>query len=202
MRSILVVTLVAATTIASGARADEQVGSCPDASACSELFGDSVDHEENREQRESLLARVSVGRYCITVIHSTDWKVARRIHFAELELEDTEVPEEGEPVAFFELLEAPEGTGCDTTTYALQVDDSIGADARILAILEDVVLIELDERLAFILPEGSESPAWRMVWKSPWVMPRLPGVRGVSTGSSSRRNIRKPKYNRRKRKKR
>ena len=92
-----------------------------------------------------------------------------------------------------------EGVDCPTGLYALKVDDSMGEDGRIIAILPDLLVIELQGSLHYLPMDPRDKPVWRLIWRSPWKVMRLPGQRsstGSSRSSSSSRSHRSSRSNR------
>jgi hypothetical protein len=57
--------------------------------------------------------------------------------------------------------------GCPDGLYAVGVDDALGAGAHVLAVLDrDVMLVEADGRLGYLLAERAPAPLWRLSWDS------------------------------------
>jgi hypothetical protein len=158
-------------------------------STCSQLFGDEEEREQNMEHRKKLLMSVRVGDYCIEVLHSADWEAPEEIEYIGLELIETIIDEESEPQALVQVSDEIDELECDPGTYIVEVDDSIGEEARILAILQDFVLIEENDELKFLKTEEAGSPVWRMIWKSSWKLLKTP---------DSSRKVRSPSRRRRK----
>lgn len=143
-------------------------------SACSQLFGEEDEHEQNMRHRKKLLISVREGEYCIEVLHSADWEAPEEIDYIGLELIETIVDEESEPQALVQVFNEIDDLECDPGIYVVGVDDSIGEEARVLAILQDFVLIEEKGELKFLKTDDSVKPVWRMIWKSSWKLPKTP----------------------------
>lgn len=137
-------------------------------SDCPALFQEADERRENAEERRAVLEYVQGSPEAIVVVHSADWDDAQRISIDGLTLAATELRPEGW-VAIFELGEALERTGCALGRYVLHVDDGIAKDTHVLAILDDVVLVEHEGELRFITTRGS-TPRISLVWSSPWAI--------------------------------
>jgi hypothetical protein len=199
---VAVFLLLGAPTIpAEGSDNDHDDGSwvirAKPAQECPELFGDRREHDENRVSRENSLEEVECLDNFINLVHSTDWTRPRRVSFEGLELVDTSTKETDEPVAVFRLDESVDEIECEPGLYLVRVDDSIGEDARVLAILENVVLIEWENDLGFLQIEGTQAPRWRTIWRSSWKLPRMPDSSRYRKGRSSHRNYSRRKGRRR-----
>lgn len=73
-------------------------------------------------------------------------------------------------VAHVELGEAYREL-CQPGVYEVSVDDSLGQDARVYAVLEEGMLIESRDSLAFlVLDDGPKPPAMRMIWRSAYAI--------------------------------
>jgi len=168
-------------------------------SACSQLFGDEEEREQNMKHRKKLLMSVREGEYCIEVLHSTDWETPEEIEYIGLELVETVIDEESEPHALVYVSEEIDELGCDPGNYVVEVDDSIGEEARVLAILQDLVLIEENEDLKFLKTEEAGNPVWRMIWKSSWKLLKTPDSSRKAHHPSRRRrkHTRPPRRGRR-----
>ena len=152
------------------------------------------------KHRKKLLMSVREGKYCIEVLHSADWEAPEEIEYIGLELIQTLVDEESEPQALVLVSDEIDELQCDTGTYVVEVDDSIGEEACILAILRDFVLIEENDELRFLKTEDAVNPVWRMIWKSSWKLLKTPDSgRSVRHPSRRKRKHRKPSRRRRRR---
>ncbi len=90
---------------------------------------------------------------------------------------------------------------CEPGVYEVTVDDSLGQDARVYAMLEEGMLIESGDRLAFlVLDDGPKMPSMRMIWRSAYA------IEFESTASSSKvkksKSKAKPKTKKKKRRRR
>ena len=166
---------------------------------CPALFGDEESQKLNAEERESCLDSIEVCDYTINLLHHGDWTEPTPISLTGLELEDIDCPEglddeEGscESMVHLRLTEEMEGVDCPTGLYSLHVDDSLGEDGRVIAILPNLLLMELQGRLHYLPMDSFQKPIWRIIWRSPWKLMRLPGQRSSSSGRANthRRNSR------------
>ena len=156
-------------------------------SACPRLFGDEETREENRELREECLGKVRCCEFTIDLVHNCDFEEPEQTSYTGLELIGTIVEKDEQAVALFRIEEGFENLDCPSGTYALRVDDSIGEQCAILAILPDTVLIDEDGQLKFLLVEEAKEPVWRLIWRSGWKVLKMPS----SSGSSGRRRRRR-----------
>jgi hypothetical protein len=179
---------------------NDNIDQAEPSSACRQLFGDAKEHEDNRKHRKKLLMSVREGEYCIEVLHSADWEVPEEIEYAGLELIKTLADEESDPQALVYVSDEIDELQCDPGVYIVGVDDSIGEEARILAILRDFVLIEENDELRFLKTEDAGNPVWRMIWKSSWKLLKTPdSSKSVRHPSRRRRRHTKPPRRRRRR---
>lgn len=162
---------------------------------CEALFGDYDTWKQNTV-RQALISRVEQRDGEVELMHSAQWLRIREYDFDGLELLDTRphhpAPQlKGPPTGWLvaELDEAlAEEAECPAGRYALSTSQSIGPYIRILAVLDDMVLIEHQRALGFVMTEAHAPPKWRLVWKSPFLLPRPSmGTSAVSSGSGAGR---------------
>jgi len=157
---------------------------------CEPVFGDADAHAENRAHRQLAELEVEPGEHDVSVNHSTDWHAPTPLDLDELELVETW--SEGGAVHALVYLDASfEEQGCDEGHYLIEPDDAIGAEARVLAVLEDVVLLEHGGELRYLRVDGVELPEWRMLWHSPWVMVEPPDYGKVKRSRAQPRSAAK-----------
>jgi len=188
-RPVLVVTLLTSSL------APAADGALP-AEACPEVFGTTQVHESNEADRQRKLDELDQAAHTIDLVHTGAWEEPERIRYRGLELVGTRLNEDEEPVALVRVDPEEGELECRPGLYRLEVDDSIGADAAVLAVLDDVLLVEADGDLRFLKTEQAEQPVFRMIWRSEWKLLRLPGER-----ISTRRARRSPRHRRRRRRK-
>jgi hypothetical protein len=136
---------------------------------CSTIFGDASSRAEHRAHRREALKFIDVSSYLISIVHTADWSEPKIISFAGVELIGTEV-DAGPARAFVEVDPELGGFGCEPGVYVLRVDDELGADSSVLAILESAVLIEHQNVLRFIPTPSVQPPSFSMVWESTFSM--------------------------------
>lgn len=146
-----------------------------DVSDCDAVFGDENIWGENADYRASRLHTFHQARHGLEIQHSVArWSrpVPLRmtgLDFVGVELVETEDEHDAstaeELVALVELSE-PLDSRCKPGVYAVSADDSLGRDARVLAVAEYGVLIEQQGRLALFQKPGEARPPVRMVWRS------------------------------------
>ena len=148
------------------------------AAACPQLFGDNQAHAENEDRRERYLDSILEATHTINLVHSSGWSQPDRIRFKGLKLVETQHSEEAGRVAAVRVKESVGSIDCDPGLYWLGVDDSLGKHHSVLAILDGVVLLTNGEDLLFLLAAQYDAPVFRMIWRSTWKMPILPGHSG------------------------
>ncbi len=177
-----------------------------DARECPALFGDRESREDNAEKRKSCLDSVRVSKYTISLIHHCDWTEPQYVHLTGLDLEnidcpaglDEEAPDDCDPVAHLRLVEEMDAVECKPGVYSLRVDDNLGEDGRVLAILPDLILTEFQGCLYYLPLDPMARPVWRIIWRSPWKILRLPDRRtNTRTSRRSHRSKHRSRYKRR-----
>jgi hypothetical protein len=141
--------------------------------ACPAIFGDDTVERRNRTRRRALLRDVTaLSNGIVEVTHSATWGRPEWIGYDGLELESVE-DDACVPFAVFEVETGLPGIECEPGRYAVTVDDGLGRGVRVLAIVEDVVLLDSAGTLGYAASiEHHDDVAWRMVWRSPFLMPR------------------------------
>lgn len=142
------------------------------ASSCPEVFGDEADYRRNQSRREDHLEDVDPDGYFIT--HDSDWIEPIPIEPLDLHLVATETQGDCAPYAIVDLRPGEETIDCEPGLYAVEVDASLGRDARVLAIFDDILLIENRGDLQYVMTDLAVEPQWRMVWHPPWKFTRPP----------------------------
>ncbi len=200
-RRQLVKVLIGFTLLGPGAAAAQSIApqQARPASACPELFGSRGERADNAEQRRELLDSVRQADYTIDLTHSCDWSAPERIHFEGLELIGTRQAPDQDRVAVIRLEEELGERACEPGLYRLRVDDCIGEQVSVLAVLRDVVLLERGGDLCFLKTRAVEQPVFRMIWRSPWTLLKLPGPGKTTTKAKRRRRTTKRKLRRKRR---
>lgn len=144
------------------------LASAHSASDCEALLGDAQARTGNAQRREATLEEVDRGPHAIDIVHSGDWVEPRPIDFRELEDLQTVVVDECAPLAFADLTIERLRLDCPAGPYRLEVDDSLGPTTRIVAILDQIVLVEHNDELRYLATEDAAEPVWRMIWHPPW----------------------------------
>ncbi|MBN2496338.1 MAG: hypothetical protein JXR96_17220 [Deltaproteobacteria bacterium] len=168
-----------------GLAASAEAGPLHDRTDCQRLFGDQARIERNRAERHAELSSVQEGSFAIQVVHSVDWSRPASVEFDGLQLVETYLGPGRQPTAVFELSEDLAPPGCQPGLYALRKDDAIGKRCQVLAVLHDLVLLEVEGQLGYVLEDDEPEPIWRLIWRSPWKLIRLPGERRSSSGRRS-----------------
>jgi hypothetical protein len=136
---------------------------------CAEVFGDESAVSENRELRERRLNFIIDSGEDVLLDHSHRWADPKPVEIRSLEVIETSTDAS---TAWVEFYPSQEQIECEDGVYALSVDDSLGPDGRVLAVLRDALLIELDGELWYALPEDGVAPDFRLAWSSRFVLPR------------------------------
>jgi len=175
---LLALTTLSITTTALAAETEPSaIGS----ESCPRLFGDAATRAESRARRHGRLVWVLDDGEDVFVVHSTDWVPPVPIRFAGLTLLDA-----GPTSARIRVDEALSSPGCPAGTYVLEPDASVGPRARVLAVLDGLLLLEVKEQLRVLVAEGRPARGWRLVWRSDWHV-RRPSRTTSSTTSTIRR---------------
>jgi hypothetical protein len=149
------------------------------ASQCPQVFGDGLSQERNRQLRTRALEKVTPGKHMINLLHTGKWRPPSQIRFQGLVLRTTTSAKPGDSRALVEIGQLPGGLECTPGTYELKVDDSIGGQGHVLAILDNSVLLEHKGELRFWKIANTESPVFRMIWRATW---SLAGAEPASSG--------------------
>ena len=153
---------------------------------CAEIFGDESNLEANRERRHEALEWVIQMSPRVASTDSSAWTEPEPIHFANLSIVQTESSDECEPIVVVELDNESDSIPCDADLFAVGGDASLGPDIRILAILDDLILVEHENRLAYVLGPDAPQPSFRMVWHAPFSI-KQPVSKSASSGRSPRK---------------
>lgn len=159
------------------------------ASVCEEVFGEESDHEEDRRRREAILEGVDVTEHDVWITHSGDWSDPEPLHFANLALVGVETNEGCAPVAVVELDNESDDIACDSDLYLIEQDSSLGEDTHVLAIIDNVVIVEHEGKLMYLVVSDHSAPPFRMVWHAPFTIakPRFIAPKRARPKSRSRR---------------
>ncbi|MGF1508681.1 MAG: hypothetical protein ACFB9M_04165 [Myxococcota bacterium] len=160
---------------------------------CDALFGDPDVERANETRRRRRLRFTQAGPAYIDIVHIGGWSQPQEIAIRGLTLVDTGFDEDGAPEA---LVEVEEELGfCEAGTYAIQVDDAIGARGRVLAIYDDVVLLEHDQDLRYVRAQSYVGrPVFKLSWQSSFAIETAPSG---GSGSSSKSRVRRSRRRKR-----
>ncbi len=177
LRSLTVGFVVGVALFVSPAYASEASDGCVPAgrgvlpaSACPALFGDPLLEQENRQRRESLLESIRVWEHSIDVVYHGPWEEPQPLDYRGIKLLQTFAGDSCEATAVLEVTDEAGELGCAAGDYAVTRDASVGREGRILAVLDEVVLLEQDGELGYLAVEGQEPPLFRMVWHPRWTL--------------------------------
>ena len=155
------------------------------ARSCPVVFGDAAAREGNQAHREQVLETIEVGEYAIDLVHRSTWEQPAPVSYDSLTLRGVVRAPGCAPIALVALDAEGLAVDCAAGLYAVQVDDSLGHSAQILAVLDDVVLVETAEQLRYLQAGGHEQPVWRLTWQSPWRY-KVPQSSGGSGGAGAK----------------
>ncbi len=145
------------------------------AESCPAVFGNPQQRLANRAHRLQVLHRVRELTNSILLVHSDDFARPVPLVFQGLELVEVRPDGLGELHAVVRLGPGLEEFGCPEGGYLVRVDDSLGPETSVLALLDDLVLVEHAGELAYLAPQAAARPRFRLVWRADWTLPVLPG---------------------------
>lgn len=163
--------------------ADDTIASARPAEECPTLFGTAARRDANAAWRGRVFHGVRRGERTLDVFHSmASWRAPVRMRLPGVEVVAIERDESGEALAF---VHVDEQVGACEGDYALDVDDSIGADANVLAVLEEGVLVMHDGDLVLLGALGAAPPDFRMIWQSGFVVDVAASAKGKASGAKT-----------------
>lgn len=154
---------------------------------CPALFGESERSDERRSLREQRLEAVSRSENLLDIVHSdAGWQAPKPTRVPGLELVAVEeAAEDGERLARVRVGEVF-SEACAPGEYLVRVDDGLGSDGSVLALVDEGMLAEHRGNLIFVPRFGTGAPPFRMIWRSPFALNITPGsTPNVGGGSSS-----------------
>ncbi len=152
------------------------------------LFGTDDDRATNASTREYQLRMVRPGTHYIDIVQTGSWGEPTEVSFMGFELLDTSVDSDGEPYATVTIDDAL-GV-CEPGEYELVVDDDLGPHARVLAVFDGIVLLELHGDLRYLRADFvRKRPVFKMSWQSSYSMPAPSS--GASKSKAKRRRPRR-----------
>lgn len=160
----------------------------PGESECPALFGTALEHDLNERSRLRRLSLLQAGPEYIDVVQTGGWERPKPVGVAGIELLGTGRSEDGEPVAVFRVHE--ELGLCEAGEYEVEVDAALGEGARVLGILPNLVLLEVDGALAYMRAAGSKGrpPLFKVSWQSKFAMPAKAPTRTGRARARARRS--------------
>ncbi len=149
-----------------------------DGDTCPRVFGDDDRFETQGARRERLLKDVDPIGDVVDIGHSYHWQRPFILRFSGVSLAESDA----DHGAVFALDDRFRALDCGAGTYRVQRDQSLGEDTAILAVLNDVVLVEFEGELGYFVTRDAKIPTWRMIWLAPWRIIRRRET-GVSSGT-------------------
>jgi hypothetical protein len=134
-----------------------------DEPGCPAVLGDSAAREANRLRREESFEVVEYGEGGAAIIHSGEWADPTPIHFEGVTVVAIDTAEHTAIVR----LELP---GICDGTFELPVDAELGAEAQVVAVVDQAVVLEHRGKLRYLQVLGDESVDLEAVWSSAWAM--------------------------------
>lgn len=135
-----------------------------EAETCSEVFGDPELRSVRAELRAQLVDLIVTEDGEVMLAHSQGWDEPVALRLRGLRLLSVDVPHQQ---AIVELELPPVCVGL----YRVKVDDELGRDAPILAVVGDAVVLELDGQLRYVQRDHAPRPP-EVLWRSQWTMRR------------------------------
>lgn len=167
-----------------------------EADRCTALLGSPGLRRRHAKERAESGLRVSEAGEFIDIHATGDVYAPPRVQPLEsLTVVGVEERDHGPDIALLSLDDA-DAWGCDDT-IAVQQDDALGSNARVVAITSDGLLAEVDDGLVFVALDQDDAPQFRMVWHSDFeVVKQSPKVK---KRKKKRRKRRKRRRRRRRR---
>ncbi len=163
---------------------------------CTFLFGDQERKTEALDQIQAQAIEVlGLEDQDVFLLHSGIWKAApKQIAFSGIKLTATGTTAEGQRVG---LLEVQTPKHCEKATYAVSAGNTLGPKGRVLAVHDQILLLEYNGKLRYALAEGAPVPNWHVAWRSGWSMApyQATSSKGGSAYRPSRSKPRSSKFN-------
>jgi hypothetical protein len=149
------------------------------AEECPALFGGNGVRAENAKRRGQLYW-VDQEAGGVTIAHrSDDWDEPVRFEIRGIQLSSARGGS-----AVVELSPAGAAAlGCRPGRYGVGVDQNLTRTARVLAVLDGVVLVERGRRLAYLLAAGARPPRWLVAWSAPGLI-QVDGENGLGSDAN------------------
>lgn len=149
---------------------------------CTQLFGDEAVREENRNIRVSKLHGVFKRKHSREIVHSSKrWQNITPLRTQHIRFEGVELFD-GQRRARLSVKHP--ACGNERREYLVSVDDALGRNARVLALLPDGILVENRGRLTHLSQVAQTD--LRLIWRSPFL---LTVAGGGSGGNNTAPNI-------------
>ncbi len=174
------------------ARADSDFKVRP-ASSCPALFGTAGSRAENVKDRTRYLELVEPIEDVINLTYSGPWREPIPVRFKGITMTASLGIGGDSPSAILEISDMPPGVSCEPGLYEIHVDDSLGSDAHVLAIVKNAVLFERDGQLFYLTARMAQEPIFRMIWRSTWTISGEQQKSNSAMRPSSNRNYHRPK---------
>ncbi len=166
--SFLVATL-STGALSTPAQAAPPLDNAKPAESCIFLFGDQERKTEALDQIQAQAIEVlGLEDQDVFLLHSGVWKAPpKQIAFSGIKLTATGTTAEGQRVG---LVEVQAAKHCEEATYAVSAGHALGPKGRVLAVHDQMLLLEYNGELRYALAEGAPVPSWHVAWRSGWSM--------------------------------
>lgn len=131
--------------------------------ACPSLFGTVKVRRENAARRRRLLRSIEAAPHLTTIVHSGNWTTPAPMQVQGIRFKS----EEGAVLAELDYALSSR-FDCAKGTFRVAVDDALGADTRVVGLLDDTLLIEREGALRALTIEGHEPRHFSVGWAAPW----------------------------------
>lgn len=141
---------------------------------------------------------VETRGHVVEITHGNRWRRPFYLELEGVELLETELDDRGRYTALLEVSnDKIDDVECADGVYRVDADAALGKQARVIDVLDGVMLVEYEGDLAYLMTAEAEAPTWQMVWRSGWYFVRQREVgsfagkkRSRARKSRSRRNTR------------
>lgn len=138
------------------------------ATDCPALFGSPEERAARAAEREADLVSIERSPHRITIVTHAHWRQPKPIELLGVEIEATYWLENGEGIAIFAV--GPEAeVDCPVARYVAQVDRALG-QGTIIAILDGIVLLEIEEDLRYMAVRDAAPEVWTVTWQSEFAL--------------------------------
>lgn len=128
---------------------------------CVAIVGDDEDHVDNAEERQARIASILQSSDHVTVIAFEHLDEPEPINLRGIQIVSADIDSGVAKIR----IEDDAGLPC-VGEYELLVDDSLGRDLAVRAVLDDAILLARNGELLYVPAEDEMRLDWSMVWRS------------------------------------